>query len=126
LSAAGKRVVLRDLDAQRSLTKSLRALGTPEDGFGRLTFLRHVALVPDGAPLPFKSDIELIDAPPALADSVPGVLQEIRSLGQRFGVYVFDPIPESKAVMTFSMTGRLWPPVADRIIQVMMEAPPRG
>jgi cellulose biosynthesis protein BcsQ len=53
-------------------------------------------------------------------------LREIRSLGERFGVYVFDPIPESKAVMTFSMTGRLWRPVADRIIQVMMEAPPRG
>jgi len=183
LSAAGMRVVLRDLDAQRSLTKILRALGTPEDEFGRLTFLRRVALVPDGAPLPFKPDIELIDTPPALDDSVPGILradaliiplltefqgvlalqdmleylaatrdkhpalqiigilptrfirrwqpqegflQEIRSLGERFGVYVFDPIPESKAVMTFSMTGRLWRPVAHRIIQVMMEAPPRG
>jgi cellulose biosynthesis protein BcsQ len=183
LSAAGKRVVLRDLDVQRSLTKILRALGTSEDEFGRLTFLRRVALVPDGAPLPFKPDIELIDTPPALDDSVPGILradaliiplltefqgvlalqdmleylaatrdkhpalqiigilptrfirrwqpqegflQEIRSLGERFGVYVFDPIPESKAVMTFSMTGRLWQPVADRIIQVMMEAPPRG
>ena len=75
LSAAGKRVVLRDLDAQRSLTKILRALGTPEDEFGRLTFLRRVALVPDGAPLPFKPDIELIDTPPALDDSVPGILR---------------------------------------------------
>jgi hypothetical protein len=34
-------------------------------------------------------------------------LQEIRALGQRFGVSVFDPIPESKSVMTFSMAGHL-------------------
>jgi len=47
-----------------SLTKILRALGTPEDEFGRFTFLRRVALVPDGAPLPFKPDIELIDTHP--------------------------------------------------------------
>ena len=53
-------------------------------------------------------------------------LQEIRSQGQQFGVYVFDPIPESKAVMTFSMTGLFWRPVAARILQVIMEALPRG
>jgi cellulose biosynthesis protein BcsQ len=106
-------------------------------------------------PFPFKPDVELIDTPPALDDSVPGILradaliiplltefqgvlalqdmleylaatrekhpalqiigilptrfvrrwkpqegflQEIRLLGEGFGVYVFDPIPESKAV----------------------------
>jgi cellulose biosynthesis protein BcsQ len=183
LSAAGQRVVLRDLDAQRSLTKILRALGTPDDEFGRLTFLRRVALVPDGAPLPFRPDIELIDTPPALDDSVPGILradaliiplltefqgvlalqdmleylaatrdkhpdlqiigilptrfirrwesqetflEQIRDLGQRFHVHVFDPIPESKAVMTFSNSGRLWRPVAQRVLQVMTEATTRG
>jgi cellulose biosynthesis protein BcsQ len=183
LSAAGKRVVLRDLDAQRSLTKILRALGTQEDVFGRLAFLRRVALVPDGAPLPFRPDIELIDTPPALDDSIPGIrradaliiplltefqgvlalqdmleylaatlsthpalwiigilptrfvrrwepqegfLAEIRALGERFGVPVFDPIPESQAVMTFSMTGRLWRPVARKVIEAMHEAAARG
>jgi cellulose biosynthesis protein BcsQ len=183
LSAAGLRVVLRDLDAQRSLTKVLRALGTQEDAFGRLVFLRRVALVPDGSPLPFRPDIELIDTPPALDDSIPGIrradaliiplltefqgvlalqdmleylaatrskhpalrilgvlptrfvrrwgpqegfLAEIRVLGERFGIPVFDPIPESQAVMTFSMTGRLWRPVARKVIEALDERADRG
>ena len=183
LSAVGHRVILRDIDAQRSLTKVLRALSAAEDDFGRLHFLNRVVLVPDGAPLPFQPDIELIDTPPALDDSVPGIrradaliipvltefqgvvalqdmleylaathdkhphlqiigilptrfirrwevqegfLNEIRSLGARFGVRVFDPIPESKAVMTFSMAGRLWRPVADSVVEAMQEARARG
>jgi cellulose biosynthesis protein BcsQ len=142
-----------------------------------------VALVPDGAPLPFRPDIELIDTPPALDDSVPGILradaliiplltefqgvlalqdmleylsatrdkhpelqiigilptrfirrwepqeaflQQIRTLGERFQVHVFEPIPESKAVMTFSMSGHLWRPIAERVMQAMTEAATRG
>jgi cellulose biosynthesis protein BcsQ len=175
--------VLRDIDAQRSLTKVLRALNATEDDFGRLHFLRRVVLVPDGAPLPFEPDIELIDTPPALDDSVPGIrradaliipvltefqgvvalqdmleyltatrdqhphlriigvlptrfirrweaqegfLREIQSLGIRFGVRVFEPIPESKAVMTFSMAGRLWRPVAECVLDAMQEAQSRA
>jgi cellulose biosynthesis protein BcsQ len=53
-------------------------------------------------------------------------LREIQSLGTRFGVRVFDPIPESKAVMTFSMAGRLWRGVAEAIEQAMHEADVRA
>jgi hypothetical protein len=69
---AGRRVICRDLDKQRSLTHVFRDLGARfEAGVGLLT--RRIALVPDGLPPPFRPDIELIDTPPSLDDSLPGV-----------------------------------------------------
>jgi cellulose biosynthesis protein BcsQ len=129
--------------------------------------------VPDGEPLPFTPDVELIDTPPALDDSLPGVaradavivpampehqavralermllvlqqtrpehpftrvlgllpvrvkprwsehtafLQQIELLGERFGHRVLPPIPESRAVLTYSLRGRLWRPVAEAVL----------
>jgi cellulose biosynthesis protein BcsQ len=69
---AGKRVICRDLDRQRSLTHVFRDLGAQfSSGVGLLT--ARIALVPDGTPPPFRPDIELIDTPPSLDDSLPGV-----------------------------------------------------
>jgi hypothetical protein len=69
---AGKRVICRDLDKQRSLTHVFRDVGAPfTGGVGLLT--QRIALVPDGAAPPFRPDIELIDTPPSLDDSLPGV-----------------------------------------------------
>jgi cellulose biosynthesis protein BcsQ len=48
-------------------------LGARRDEFGRRHFLKRLVLVPDGAPLPFRPDFELIDTPPALDDSLPGI-----------------------------------------------------
>lgn len=73
LAARGRRVVLRDTDAQRSLTEVLDGLGAERDEFGRRRFLKRMVLVPDGAPAPFKADFELIDTPPSLDDSIPGI-----------------------------------------------------
>lgn len=72
LAAKGQRVVLRDTDSQQSLTDILDGLGARRDEFGRRHFLKRLMLVPDGAPLPFRPDFELIDTPPALDDSLPG------------------------------------------------------
>jgi chromosome partitioning protein len=69
----GKRVVLRDLDPQRTLSEALRALGAPVDEFDRQPFLRRMVLVPDGSPLPFRPDIELIDTPPDITTAVEGL-----------------------------------------------------
>lgn len=69
---AGKRVICRDLDKQRSLTHVFRDLGARFDG-GVALLTRRIALVPDGVPPPFRPDIELIDTPPSLDDSLPGV-----------------------------------------------------
>jgi cellulose biosynthesis protein BcsQ len=69
---AGKRVICRDLDKQRSLTHVFRDLGAHfNNGVGVLT--GRIALVPDGTRPPFRPDIELIDTPPSLDDSLPGV-----------------------------------------------------
>jgi chromosome partitioning protein len=69
---AGKRVICRDLDKQRSLTHVFRDLGANfRNGVGMLT--GRIALVPDGTPAPFRPDVELIDTPPSLDDSLPGV-----------------------------------------------------
>jgi cellulose biosynthesis protein BcsQ len=73
LAAQGQRVVLRDTDAQQSLTDVLDGLGARRDEFGRRHFLKRLVLVPDGAPLPLRPDVELIDTPPALDDSLPGI-----------------------------------------------------
>jgi hypothetical protein len=69
----GKRVVLRDLDPQRTLSEALRALGAPVDEFDRQPFLRRMVLVPDGSPLPYRPDIELIDTPPDITKAVEGL-----------------------------------------------------
>ena len=168
LAKAGQRVILRDLDPQQGLRDILRDHGC-EDG----RYSKTIALVPDGEPLPFAPDVELIDTPPALDDSLPGVaradavivpampehqavralermllvldqtrhghpftrvlgllpvrvkprwtehtafLQQIESLGQRFGHPVLPPIPESRAVLTYSLRGRLWKSVAEVVL----------
>ena len=168
LARAGQRVILRDLDPQQGLRDILRDHGC-EDG----RYSKAIALVPDGDPLPFTPDVELIDTPPALDDSLPGVaradgvivpampehqavralermllvldqtrhehpftrvlgllpvrvklrwsehtafLEQIRLLGERFGHPVLPSIPESRAVLTYSLRGRLWRPVADVVL----------
>jgi len=168
LAKAGKRVLLRDLDPQQGLRDILRDHGC-EDGH----YSRAIALVDDGDPLPFSPDLELIDTPPALDDSLPGVaradavivpampehqavralermllvldqtrsehpftrvlgilpvrvksrwaehrafLQQIAVLGERFGHAVLPSIPESRAVLTYSLRGRLWRPVAEAVL----------
>lgn len=73
LAARGRRVILRDTDAQRSLTEVLDGLGAERDEFGRRHFLKRMVLVPDGIPVPFRADFELIDTPPSLDDSIPGI-----------------------------------------------------
>lgn len=168
LARAGKRVLLRDLDPQQGLRDILRDHGC-EDG----RYSKSIALVVDGEPLPFTPDVEVIDTPPALDDSLPGVaradvvivpampehqavralermllvleqtrhehpytrvlgllpvrvkprwtehtafLQQIEQLGQRFGHPILPPIPESRAVLTYSLRGRLWRPVAEAVL----------
>jgi cellulose biosynthesis protein BcsQ len=73
LAARGYRVVVRDTDGQRSLTEVLDGLGAERDDLGRRHFLKRLVLVPDGAPEPFRPDFELIDTPPSLDDSIPGI-----------------------------------------------------
>jgi cellulose biosynthesis protein BcsQ len=73
LVAKGQKVVLRDTDFQQSLTDILDGLGARRDEFNRRHFLKRLVLVPEGAPLPFRPDFELIDTPPALDDSLPGI-----------------------------------------------------
>ena len=168
LARAGKRVLLRDLDPQQGLRDILRDHGC-EDG----RYSKSIALVADGEPLPFIPDVELIDTPPALDDSLPGVaradvvivpampehqavralermllvlqqtrhehpftrvlgllpvrvkarwsehaafMQQIEMLGERFGHRVLPAIPESRAVLTYSLRGRLWKPVAEAVL----------
>jgi chromosome partitioning protein len=69
----GKRVILRDLDPQRTLAEALRALGSPIDEFDRQPFLKRMVLVPDGSPLPFRPDVELIDTPPDITKAIEGL-----------------------------------------------------
>ena len=168
LAKAGQRVLLRDLDPQQGLRDILRDHGC-EDG----RYSRTIALVPDGDPLPFTPDVELIDTPPALDDSLPGVaradavivpampehqavralermlhvldqtrsehpftrvlgilpvrvksrwaehtafLRQIAILGERFGHPVLPAVPESRAVLTYSLRGRLWRPIAEIVL----------
>ena len=171
LARAGKRVVLRDLDPQQGLRDILRDHGC-EDG----RYSRTIALVEDGARLPFRPDVELIDTPPALDDSLPGVaradaiivpampehqavralermllvlqdtghahpfvrvlgilpvrvkprwpehaafLGQIQVLAEQFGHPVLPAIPESRAVLTYSLRGRHWRPVAEVVLDAM-------
>ena len=85
LARAGKRVLLRDLDPQQGLRDILRDHGC-EDG----RYSKTIALVSDGEPLPFIPDVELIDTPPALDDSLPGVA--------RADVVIVPAMPEHQAV----------------------------
>ena len=171
LARAGRRVVLRDLDPQQGLRDILRDHGC-EDG----RYSRTIALVEDDARLPFRPDVELIDTPPALDDSLPGVaradgivvpampehqavralermllvlqdtahahpfvrvlgilpvrvkprwpehaafLGQIEALAEQFGHPVLPAIPESRAVLTYSLRGRLWRPVAEVVLAAM-------
>lgn len=168
LARAGQRVLLRDLDPQQGLRDILRDHGC-EDG----RYSKTIALVADGEPLSFSPDVELIDTPPALDDSLPGVarsdvvivpampehqavralermllvlkqtrhehpftrvlgvlpvrvkprwtehaafLRQIEILGERFGHPVLPAIPESRAVLTYSLRGRLWRPLGELVL----------
>jgi cellulose biosynthesis protein BcsQ len=48
-------------------------------------------------------------------------LREIERMANEFGHPVLPPVPDSIAVMTFSLRGRLWQPVAQRILDAMEE-----
>jgi chromosome partitioning protein len=48
-------------------------------------------------------------------------LREIERLADEFGHPVLPPVPDSVAVMTFSLRGRLWQPVAQRVLEAMEE-----
>ena len=172
LARAGKNVVLRDLDPQRGLSDIVRDLGG-QDG----VFSRRLALVSDGQSLPFAPDIELIDTPPSLDESLPGLnradaviipavpehqavralermlqvledsrrdhpfllplgilpvrvrrrwqlhqefLASIEALAEEFGYPMLPSIPESQDVLRYSLRGRYWKPVADRILAAMV------
>jgi chromosome partitioning protein len=174
LAARGHRVVLRDTDSQRSLTEVLLALGAQQDRDGRVQFLRRVVLVPDGCSLPFRPDYEIVDTPPALDDSLPGIrradavvipavidlqavlalrqmlgylretmhlqpnlqivgvlptrlfprrqvlyrfLDEMRSLCKQYNVPMLEPVLEDGGVAMFSMAGRRWSPLAERVLE---------
>jgi cellulose biosynthesis protein BcsQ len=171
LARAGKNVVLRDLDPQRGLSDIVRDLGG-EAG----VFSCRLALVADEQPLPFRPDVELIDTPPALDESLPGLnradaviipavpehqavralermlrvledskrdhpfllpmgvlpvrvrprwklhqefLASIAVLAEEFGYPLLPAIPESQDVLRYSLRGRYWKPVADRIIDLV-------
>ena len=173
LERAGKRVLLRDLDPQQGLTDIVRDLGG-QDG----AFSSRLVLVPEGQPLPWPPDVELIDTPPSLDDSLPGVnradaiiipavpehqavralermlrvigrtrhahpflqplgilpvrvrprwalhmqfLTSIEELASEFGYPVLPAVPESQDVLRYSLRGRYWKPVADRILAAMAQ-----
>jgi len=48
-------------------------------------------------------------------------LREIERMAADFGHPVLPPVPDSSAVMTFSLRGRLWQPTAERILAAMSE-----
>src|SRR3954453_13554734 len=176
LARAGQRVLLRDLDPQQGLRDILRDHGC-EDG----RYSRTIALVKDGEPLPFTPDVEVIDTPPALDDSLPGVarsdvvivpampehqavralermllgldqtrseppftrvlgilpvrvkarwsehaafLRQIEILGDRFRHPILPAVPESRAVLTYSLRGRLWRPTAEALLADLAQRQP--
>jgi hypothetical protein len=53
-------------------------------------------------------------------------LGEIERLAREFGHPVLPAVPDSSAVMTFSLRGRLWQPAAQRILVAMVEDRRRG
>ena len=73
LADFGYYVVCRDLDLDNpNLTDAFRDVGGTFDemSVGRLS--NYLALVPDGVPLPFDAEFELIDTPPAKDGSMEG------------------------------------------------------
>jgi cellulose biosynthesis protein BcsQ len=174
LARAGKRVLLTDLDPQRGLFDIFRDHGC-EDG----RFSSRLVLADDEGATPFTPEMEIIDTPPALDDSLPGVersdavivptvpehqavralermllvledtrrkrpfvrnlgilpvrvksrwpehaafLEQIATLASRFGCPMLPPVMESRAVLTYSLRGRLWRPVADRLLLAASES----
>jgi cellulose biosynthesis protein BcsQ len=85
LERAGLRVLLRDLDPQQGLTDIVRDLGG-QDG----VFSSRLVLAPEGQPLPWVPDVELIDTPPSLDESLPGV--------NRADAIIVPVVPEHQAV----------------------------
>jgi cellulose biosynthesis protein BcsQ len=77
--------MLRDLDPQCGLTDIVRDLGG-QDG----VFSRRLALVADEQPLPYLPDVEIIDTPPALDESLPGL--------NRADAVIVPAVPEHQAV----------------------------
>jgi cellulose biosynthesis protein BcsQ len=171
LARAGKNVILRDLDPQCGLSDIVRDLGG-QNGI----FSRRLALIADERPLPFRPDVELIDTPPALDESLPGLnradaviipavpehqavralermlqvledsrrdhpflmpmgilpirvrprwqlhqdfLASIDALAAEFGYPVLPAIPESQDVLRYSLRGRYWKRVAERIMNAI-------
>jgi hypothetical protein len=49
-------------------------------------------------------------------------LDQIAGLAARFGCPVLPPVVESRAVLTYSLRGRLWRPVAERLLVAATEA----
>jgi excisionase family DNA binding protein len=73
LSDLGYHVVCRDLDIDNpNLTDAFRDVGAmfDETSVGHLS--DRMALVPDGTPIPFRAEFELIDTPPAKDGSMQG------------------------------------------------------
>jgi cellulose biosynthesis protein BcsQ len=171
LALMGKRVLLRDLDPQQGLTDIVRDLGGVDGCFSpRLT------LLPEHGAAPWTADVELVDTPPSLEDSLPGInqadaliipvvpehqavralermlrvvdqtrhehpflqplgilpvrvrprwalhtqfLESIAELAREFDYPVLPVVPESQDVLRYSLRGRYWRPVADRIAAAM-------
>ena len=178
LARAGKRVVLRDLDPQRGLYDIFRDHACADGQFSR-----RLVLADDESALPFVPDLEIVDTPPALDDSLPGVersdavivptvpehqavralermlmvleetrwrhpflrnlgvlpvrvkprwpehaafLEQIGALADRFECPVLPAVVESRAVLTYSLRGRLWRPVTERLMAAAEERGRRG
>jgi cellulose biosynthesis protein BcsQ len=73
LSALRLRVIWRDLDPQKSLTGILRLFGSTFLEDGTALYQERLAMVPDGAHLPFLPHVEIIDTPPGLNDAWPAI-----------------------------------------------------
>jgi chromosome partitioning protein len=73
LADKGHRVICRDLDVDNpNLADAFRDSGAEFDGDGVGLLTKDLAVVPDGAPLPFMPHFELIDTPPAKEGSLQG------------------------------------------------------
>lgn len=73
LADLGHYVICRDLDVDNpNLTDAFRDVGArfDESSIGHMS--ERLALVPDGVPIPFRPDVELIDTPPAKDGSMQG------------------------------------------------------
>jgi cellulose biosynthesis protein BcsQ len=76
LADMGYHVVCRDLDLDNpNLTDAFRDVGGRFDDLSVGTLSDRLALVPDGVPIPFEADFELIDTPPAKDGSMQGAVR---------------------------------------------------